>query len=136
MVDEMASMIFTIPFNLREDRDNHGESLMTRDVCLANVACAGLAWPPPDKAVRDILKQAAVDYAAQRLIYFEFFTELFALVKIELDELRRTGETEDLVIAWKKHLLQPSVRSQFYEKLSENMKSKASIVSVQLSLQV
>ncbi|THH12410.1 hypothetical protein EW146_g7725 [Bondarzewia mesenterica] len=107
MVDEQAALVFTIPFNLRAQRETEV-----------------LAFPPPDDSVRDHLVKPCDTYDAVRVHYFVFFSRLFTTVRKRLQSLlgQRTLPYETLTKEWREHLRSdksPTAREDLYNAVIE-----------------
>ncbi|KAH8109132.1 hypothetical protein DFH11DRAFT_1731386 [Phellopilus nigrolimitatus] len=102
-VHEHSKLIFTIPFNLRSDRDQKG-----------------FAYPFPDRKIRDHLCQnAPKELQAARLHFMEFLHNLFSVVFDEVKALepefkvaRTYGEVAKM---WSAHL--EKGRDELYQKV-------------------
>ncbi|KAF8987022.1 hypothetical protein BDQ17DRAFT_1490436 [Cyathus striatus] len=90
MIDEMASLVFTLPFNLRNPEE-----------------FKPLAYPPPDDAVsKYMLEEECYETARSRV--FVFLKHLFVETLNELRTHKAEGPpktTEELASWWKIHLL-------------------------------
>jgi hypothetical protein len=129
MVHEQANLVFTIPFNLREMRDNQG-LFFVFDFLAASDTNTDLAFPIPDDAVRDYLVKTAVSDGL-KTNYLKFLGNVFRLVDGELDKCqkelsgKRITTAEGLAKWWSNHL--ESIRTELY---------KAAIVSTSEPIKV
>jgi hypothetical protein len=134
MVHEQASLVFTIPFNIRDKGDNQGLYFTFFDF-LERFRCtnADLAFPIPDGAVRDYLVTTSVsdDQHILKTNYLKFLASVFTQVNAELEKCRTEWReksirtAEDLAKWWSGHL--EGVRAELY---------KAAIVGANKPIQV
>ncbi|KAH9942801.1 hypothetical protein B0H21DRAFT_823927 [Amylocystis lapponica] len=101
MVDEQAKLVFTIPFNLRDE-------LETKQ---------SLAWPLPDVWTLSHLTTSIPE--AVETYYFDFFKFLFQRVTMDLRaRLKTPKETYGEVATWwREYLLKKDHRAQLYESV-------------------
>ncbi|KAI6041207.1 hypothetical protein EDC04DRAFT_1332225 [Pisolithus marmoratus] len=107
MVHELASLVFTIPFNLRNPKEREG-----------------VAYPPEDpmvwKYLCNVSKAKSVKHSEARTALF--FIHVFSEVAKEIKRVFWASETEnkllpgDLAHRWKKHLSH-NMRSFLYEQV-------------------
>ena len=118
MVHELAKLIFTIPFNLREKDDDRGPFFVF-DLLSASDPNTDLAFPVPDDAVRDYLvKTSASDNLhTLKTNYIKFLGSVFRQVSAELDkcheEWKQISTAANLAEWWSDHL--ESIRSELYK---------------------
>ncbi|KAH7911650.1 hypothetical protein BJ138DRAFT_1100885 [Hygrophoropsis aurantiaca] len=91
MVRELANLVFTIPFNLRDDAED---------------PMPDMAYPPPDSDVRTYLCQKADSSGAGQARIFSFLSALFNRMSKEVDAMfdGQQLDTVDLAQAWSRHL--------------------------------
>ncbi|KAI1787021.1 hypothetical protein LXA43DRAFT_1098697 [Ganoderma leucocontextum] len=98
LVDKVAETIFTIPFNIRDQRD----------------AAIG-AWPPADNEIRRLLVGWANDRGGETRLsarYLSFFTAVFEEIRKEVERcIPEPASAANTASAWRGHLA---------EKESEN----------------
>ncbi|KAH7911645.1 hypothetical protein BJ138DRAFT_1125863 [Hygrophoropsis aurantiaca] len=102
MVHELASLVFTIPFNLRGDAENENES----GCSWMPPQIPNVAYPPPDSGVQKYLCQRANSLATGQVRVFSFLNALFRRIAKEVDTVyggQQLG-TDDLAQAWSRHL--------------------------------
>ena len=118
MVHEQANLVFTIPFNLREKKDDQGHFFVF-DLLSASDTNTDLAFPVPDDAIRDYLVKTSVldDLYSLKTNYLKFLGSVFRQINIELDncheELKQISTAAGLAKWWSSHL--QSIRSKLYK---------------------
>ncbi|KAF8642855.1 hypothetical protein AX16_009363 [Volvariella volvacea WC 439] len=95
-VDEMASMIFAIPFNLRDDFDSQ----------------LG-AYPPPDGEVRNYLFQVRETEIDQRVNYLAFLWRIFQVSPAKVKELL-IQNSPTVASQWQEYLANAESRNDLY----------------------
>ncbi|KAH9949216.1 hypothetical protein B0H21DRAFT_820225 [Amylocystis lapponica] len=92
LVDEQAKLVFTLPFNLRDDEETEQT----------------LAWPLPDPGMKFHLADGAPKQCIEvlQIYYLVFFTTLFETVEKHLRTYVRTKKEsyEELAMWWREHL--------------------------------
>ena len=117
LVHELAKIIFSIPFNLREKDDNRGPFFVF-DILGASDTNTDLAFPIPDDAVRDYLIK---DSDNLKIKFLTFLGSVFKQINTELDkcheEWKQISTAADLAEWWSGHL--GSIRSELYKAAIE-----------------
>ncbi|KAJ6611190.1 hypothetical protein B0H10DRAFT_373958 [Mycena sp. CBHHK59/15] len=102
LLDEVAKKLFTLPLNLRMDKD----------------AKEGLAYPPADAAVRNLLIKDEDTYHALTLRFYRFFELIFSSAATALQvvtaSLQMPVLPEKLAESWRYYLEQGSNREHLY----------------------
>ena len=122
MVHELAKLVFTIPFNLRDEDENRGPFFVLGFLSASDTN-TGLAFPAPDDVVRNYLVSppGSRNSNTLKISYIKFFGSVFKQVNAELDKCHEEWEqistAASLAKWWSKHL--ESIRSELYKAAVE-----------------
>ncbi|KAI1787010.1 hypothetical protein LXA43DRAFT_1085152 [Ganoderma leucocontextum] len=128
LVDEVAKKIFTIPFNIREQR---ATSTMYREVKSGSICggqtrdkdshpvitvCNGLPWPPADEGIRELLVGWARETGESLLHarYLCFFIAVFEETRNAVEECVSQSSGAKLPFTWREYLENMEKRGALY----------------------
>ncbi|THH03562.1 hypothetical protein EW146_g10403 [Bondarzewia mesenterica] len=98
-VDEMAKLVFALPFSLHSWKDETGH-------------------PLPDIEVRDVLTTPAPDSDALALNYYCFLANLFEAVHATVEPMEPRASYEEFAFSWRSYLVDQSSRENLYRRSS------------------
>ena len=133
MVHEQANLVFTIPFNLRDDAEynrrrgakyNGNMSFATVILLSSYQDDVDLLFPPSDALMRLDLVNSTMETVAEAEVHFYIFLgRLFCRVKEELKEIYEGKDKaptyEALATSWRKHLDAQGVRDRLYRSVDD-----------------
>lgn len=115
-VDEASKIVFTLPFNIRDSKEN-GTSLSKSFVSFILSSLAA-HYPPPDSNVRNVLHEQTrlFSYNQCRIYYLQFFRFVFSAVKEKLKDMGTFKNLEALACAWRELVYdaKQATRLEFY----------------------
>ncbi|KAI1782186.1 hypothetical protein LXA43DRAFT_1187824 [Ganoderma leucocontextum] len=114
LVDEVAKKIFTIPFNIREQR-----------------AASGLAWPLADQRIRELLVGWAREFGGSLLHarYLCFFIAVFEETRKAAEQCVSQSSRANLPFTWRKYLENMKNRDALYATVASRTIKEVNIRS-------